>query len=59
MVDSKKARFLAFVRGEVECRACPAGCVSCLGRDCECYEHQEDGPTDEQMMTWLAELGKL
>lgn len=59
MKYDKKARFIAYVNGDVSCRACPTTCVECLGSDCECYEHQEDAPTDAEMTAWLTELGKL
>lgn len=43
---------------EGKCLACPdessgnVGCLTCPGnrQDCECYEHQSEGPTDEQLL---------
>lgn len=43
------------------CLACPnetsgnVGCLTCPGnrQDCECYEHAQDGPTDEQLSELL------
>lgn len=55
----RKTRFIAYLNGDVACRACPDNCVSCLGEDCECYEHGPDAPTDKEMTLWLAELRRL
>jgi hypothetical protein len=57
-MTANKSRFQAFCRGEVDCRACPESCRECLGADCECYEHQDDAPTDDQMIEWLREMGR-
>lgn len=49
-----------WISGLVEgtCLACPPGCVDCPGnrQDCECYEHQEDGPTDTELRDMLAQV---
>lgn len=34
------------------CRACPPGCSSCLGPDCECYEHDELTAEGQNAMIW-------
>lgn len=34
------------------CRACPPGCASCLGPDCECYEHDELTVEGQNQMIW-------
>ena len=53
----RKARFLAFLAGERDCRACPDGCHECHGEDCECYAHGPDAPTDAEVSQWLIEQG--
>lgn len=59
IMNKRKAQFIAYMNGERDCRACPDSCSECNGEDCECYAHGADAPTDAEMQTWLAELGKL
>jgi hypothetical protein len=56
ITDERAALLAASAMTAFSCLACPVGCASCTldESNCECYDHQDDHPTDEELVTELA-----